>query len=124
MLHVVNLLISKYREKKKEKERSPQWSAVRDHFLEGKKCAACGSKKNLQVHHVKPFHLYPELELDVTNLIVLCMDKYDCHLRLGHGNNFSRFCSKIREFALHTLNNPRDRKSIEKEAKRISMSLP
>ena len=54
-------------------------------------CAACGSNKRLQVHHIQPFHLYPELELEPTNLITLCMDISECHLLLGHGDNFRMF---------------------------------
>ena len=29
------------------------------------------AKKKLNVHHVKPFHLYPQLELDENNLITV-----------------------------------------------------
>ena len=51
-------------------------------------CAACGSSKKLNVHHKKPFHLYPELELDENNLVTLCMSKMECHLLIGHGSDF------------------------------------
>lgn len=62
--------------------RSPQWPKVRSEFLRRHgKCEACGTRNDLNVHHVKPFHLYPEKELDPTNLITLCRD---CHLRYGH----------------------------------------
>ena len=45
------------------------------------------------MHHIKPFHLYPQLELDPNNLITLCRSKYwrfDCHLAVGHGGSFRR----------------------------------
>ena len=38
----------------------------------GGKCEAFGSKTNLEVDHIKPRSLYPHLELDLTNLQVLC----------------------------------------------------
>ena len=70
------------------KERSPKWPHVEKlHLKLEPVCAACGSSKKLNVHHKKPFHLFPELELDLNNLITLCMDK-ECHVKIGHGGNF------------------------------------
>jgi hypothetical protein len=72
-------------------KRSKHWNKIRDQFLEQHcQCAACGSTKNLNVHHKLPFHLHPELELDPANLITLCMDN-DCHLLIGHGTNFKAY---------------------------------
>ena len=72
--------------------RSPEWEQVRKAYLQGHPvCALCGTAKDLQVHHIKPFHLYPQLELDPNNLITLCTSKYwgfSCHLIAGHGGNF------------------------------------
>ena len=40
----------------------------------------------LNVHHVKPFHLFPDLELDAGNLITLCeRGAFSCHWIVGHG---------------------------------------
>lgn len=90
--HAVKYGRSLIREKIKEKTRSPEWKKTRDNFLEANQtCAACGSKNNLQVHHIQPFHLHPELELEESNLITLCMDQFDCHLNLGHGDNFKAY---------------------------------
>lgn len=74
-------------------KRSLRWPALEKKFKkENPKCAACGSRKKLNVHHKKPFHLYPELELDPTNLITLCMDPTtECHIKLGHGGNFKAY---------------------------------
>ena len=71
--------------------RSSKWSALRDSFLEGKGCAACGGTDRLIAHHRVPFHIDPSLELDVENLIPLCESgKYglNCHLLLGHLGNW------------------------------------
>ena len=70
--------------------RSSHWDEVRDSFLaNNNSCAACGSKNNLQVHHIKPFHLFPEEELNLNNLITLCEGKNNkCHLNIGHHGNW------------------------------------
>ncbi|MDE2097812.1 MAG: HNH endonuclease [Patescibacteria group bacterium] len=72
--------------------RSDKWPAVRRHHLEAHPtCAVCGGKDSLEVHHKKPFHLHPELELDPDNLITLCESKnngVNCHLLVGHLGNF------------------------------------
>src|SRR5438132_112801 len=39
-------------------------------------CSFCGAPKPLQVHHINPVHLHPEMALDASNLIVLCQP---CH---------------------------------------------
>lgn len=73
-------------------DRSPQWEKVRKAYLRiHPTCAICGTMKDRQVHHLKPFHIYPELELDPNNLITLCTSKYwgfNCHLIAGHEGNF------------------------------------
>jgi hypothetical protein len=48
----------------------------------------------LDVHHIRPFHLHPDLELEPSNLITLCeADKggVNCHLFIGHLGNFKSF---------------------------------
>lgn len=84
-------------------ERSSQWTKVRNAYLsKHRRCAACGRTDNLNVHHIKPFHLYPELELDEKNFITLCIDH---HFHLGHrcnsgGSNWARcFNPNVREDA-------------------------
>lgn len=73
-------------------DRSNQWPKVRKEFLKTHSvCALCGTQKSLQVHHIKPFHLNPKLELEPSNLITLCTSKYwgfNCHFVVGHGSNF------------------------------------
>jgi 5-methylcytosine-specific restriction protein A len=73
-------------------QRSPHWSSVRKHHLAlHPKCAVCEDTAKLEVHHIKPFHLYPELELEPNNLITLCESKsygIICHLLIGHNGNY------------------------------------
>jgi 5-methylcytosine-specific restriction protein A len=67
--------------------RSPKWSNVRkEHLKNNSSCAACGRDKKLEVHHIKPVHLFPELELDPSNLLTLCADP--CHIVFGHFMDF------------------------------------
>ena len=74
------------------KKRSPQWPKVRaEHLRKCKFCMVCGGTKKLEVHHIKPFHLDPSLELEPTNLITLCEAKkrgINCHLLVGHLGNY------------------------------------
>lgn len=66
--------------------RSRQWSRVRkEHLKEHPTCANCGKRKigRMQVHHIYPFHIYPEYELFPANLLTLC-DNPRCHLDKGH----------------------------------------
>ena len=81
--------------------RSGGWSTVRKHHLEKEGwCKYCGGTKNLAVHHIEPFHLHPEKELDDTNLITLC-ENYgnECHLKIGHFGNWKNFNPDVRKTA-------------------------
>lgn len=61
--------------------RSARWDSVRNKFMAGKCCAACEATTLLECHHIIPFHVEPERELDESNLIPLCRQ---CHFFLGH----------------------------------------
>lgn len=72
--------------------RSSHWAKVREEHLKNHPCCAlCGGVEKLQVHHIHPFHIHPEMELDPTNLITLCESEkhgINCHLFFGHLGNF------------------------------------
>lgn len=60
---------------------TPEWRTVRYKALKlhGARCQCCGhtaitSKQPLHVDHIKPRHRFPELELVLENLQVLCRD--------------------------------------------------
>ena len=87
--HWINLFKHKTRTFGLAEKRSPKWHTLEKHFLESHSvCEVCGGSVNLNVHHIVPFHIDPELELDTTNLITVCMGKLECHLRIAHANNF------------------------------------
>jgi 5-methylcytosine-specific restriction endonuclease McrA len=69
-----------------EPPRSPHWPRVRAQWLaHHPTCAACGGTLNIEVHHKKPFHLFPALELDPKNFLTLCEPMgIEHHLKVGH----------------------------------------
>ena len=79
---------------KKGQRRSSKWKKVKTkHLKKNNYCACCLGKKNLEVHHVVPFNIAPDLELDSENFITLCENKkygINCHLLVGHLGNYRR----------------------------------
>jgi 5-methylcytosine-specific restriction protein A len=70
-------------------KRSSAWRRVRrEHLREFPHCFVCGSGDLVEVHHIIPFHIAPDMELDPTNLISLCeggrFKALNCHLLIGH----------------------------------------
>jgi 5-methylcytosine-specific restriction endonuclease McrA len=77
--------------------RSARWPALRRKYLAlHPHCAACGATEQMEVHHIRPFHLRPDLELDSENLIGLC-EKHGCHLAFGHNYDWQAFNSPVGE---------------------------
>lgn len=54
-------------------------------------CEVCGSNNSIEIHHIKPAALYPNLIYDETNLISLCRKGNNCHLRFGHNGNYNNY---------------------------------
>lgn len=86
-------------------KRSSKWPGVRKaHLKANPTCAVCSGKKKLEVHHINPFHLHKELELDPTNFITLCENKADgvnCHLAVGHLGSFKSFNVEVQADAAY-----------------------
>lgn len=84
-------------------KRSSHWPTVRKHYLGMHPvCAVCGGSEKLEVHHVRPFHIHPDLELDPGNLITLCESNHggvNCHLAFGHLSNFKSWNESVRDDA-------------------------
>lgn len=81
--------------------RSPQWKALREKFIAlNNRCKACGNRDDLEVHHILPFHLYPEKELDFSNLMTLCCDGRlgNCHLLWGHCGRWREYSPRVEHF--------------------------
>lgn len=63
--------------------RSWKWREIRaNHLKKQPSCQACGRKDKLEVHHIIPYSISPEKELDENNLITLCSQ--NCHFTFGH----------------------------------------
>jgi 5-methylcytosine-specific restriction enzyme A len=81
--------------------RSRKWPKVRGEYLKKHpKCFVCLRTTKINCHHKKPFHKYPELELDPSNFISLCEnDKggINCHLAFGHLGNFKSWNEDVEE---------------------------
>lgn len=55
---------------------------------DGYACQECGLRGvYLQAHHIKPFSLYPDLRLDISNGITLCKS---CHYKKPKGKELCR----------------------------------
>jgi hypothetical protein len=97
-------------------KRSSGWQKVRDDFVnKNPTCAACGGRSLLNVHHVKPFHEHPELELDESNLIVLCEGSrgVNCHFAFGHSFNWKAWQPDVREMAAKIFEYYKTRSGVE-----------
>ena len=68
-------------------KRSSDWSRFRNENIKDR-CEICGSKFFLELHHVLPFHIRPDLELDKNNVITACRRH---HLEFCHFFNFKKF---------------------------------
>jgi hypothetical protein len=62
--------------------RSSNWKIIRKkHLEENPFCSGCKKIDKLEVHHIEPYHVNPNRELDSSNLITLCKN---CHFTIGH----------------------------------------
>ena len=92
--------------------RSPEWPAIeKEHLRLHPTCAITGSTKKLNVHHIKPFHLHPDLELNPSNLITLSTDVMgsNIHLLFGHLGNFKSYNVNIEDDAREWFNRIQNR---------------
>ena len=80
-------------------KRSSKWPKTRKEYLAGHAyCEACGVRVLLNVHHIRPFHLWPELELEPSNLMTLCETRsHNCHFLFGHLLSWKSFNLKVIE---------------------------
>jgi hypothetical protein len=57
-------------------------------------CEWCGSERRLEVHHIQPQHVRPDLAMDTNNMVILCRT---CHFTVGHKNDWKRVFTNVRE---------------------------
>jgi hypothetical protein len=87
-------------------ERSPAWPKVEKTFEAAHpKCVVCGATRQLNVHHKFPFHYVvlcgrPDLELDLRNLMTLCVQQdNEHHVLLGHLGDYESYNPQVVECA-------------------------
>ena len=84
-------------------ERSSQWPKVRKAYVKlHPVCELTGIGKDLNVHHIRPFQYFPELELDKSNFITLTNADvwglhYGMHILVGHLGNFKYYNPNLRK---------------------------
>lgn len=72
------------------------WKLRNEHIRNNPICAVCHGTKKLVVHHILPYHLFPDKEREPTNLITLCEytgrghKALNCHLLIGHLGDYRR----------------------------------
>ena len=77
-----NSFLEKRLQKKKNKpeeiRRSKEYKIFREKILsrDNHKCTKCGSDRKLHIHHLKSIGKYPELALEESNVVTLCIK---CH---------------------------------------------
>lgn len=97
--------------------RSTHWPKVRAlHLKKNPTCIFCGGSHKLEVHHILPFHLHPDRELDPDNLATLCeQDKggVNCHLLAGHLGSYHSYNPDVVKDAAYWLDKINNRPSGE-----------
>ena len=94
--------------------RSPDWQTKSNEYKKHNgSCRACGATTKLEIHHIFPFHLYPELEMVEDYWITLCRD---CHYLFGHLKDWKSWNPTVREDAAKFLVQVKNRPHL-KEAK-------
>lgn len=77
-----------------------RWRKVRKaHLKRDPRCNMCKRTKKLEAHHIKPWHLFPDLRFIDWNLITLCRA---CHFRFGHGSNWKHWNPQVKELCQAT----------------------
>lgn len=80
--------------------RAPGWARLRaQHLAIHPRCAVCGTTRAVVPHHILPVHLWPDLEMEPSNLISLCEGPGAHHLTFGHLGNWTSYNRDVAEDA-------------------------
>ena len=83
-------------------KRSDDWPSFRKRNIH-EKCDVCGKGLFLELHHIRPFHLSPGLELELTNIVTLCRKH---HFELGHFFSWKSYNKEIKQWIAQIQNRP------------------
>lgn len=91
--------------------RSSKWAKFLLNLLnKNPKCWGC-NKKSQTGHHDKPFHEFPELELEESNIDIVCVP---CHFVLCHAGNWKLYVPDARKRLAWNLKNLKDNNFYDK----------
>lgn len=63
--------------------------AMKEYRRQFDACEYCGRRGRIQVHHILPVSVRPDLASDSMNLISLCAKR--CHITIGHAGNYKNY---------------------------------
>src|SRR3990167_2597292 len=93
----MNWFLSFFQDRTFGQARDSGWSDFRKTCIK-KECEVCGAKYFLELHHIIPFWISPDLELFPSNVVTLCGGVRNCHLRFGHLGFWKSYNPKLREW--------------------------
>ena len=76
--------------------RGPLWSKTKREYakIHPKVCPFCKTTKKIELHHIFPYHLFPQYENSFWNLVWACRD---CHFKFCHHLDWSAFNPNVLE---------------------------
>ena len=81
------------------KKRHKDWPKFRKaHLKDHPRCEFCGKNDDLDLHHERPYHLYPELEMDPGNVMTACRHDHWIWCHLG---DWKAWNPKVRDDAMY-----------------------
>lgn len=116
--HAMRVHASEKHEAAKKKERPAAVTEAQHHYVKAHPaCEACGCNVHVQGHHVVGYRDSAELAADPSNFISLCMGPSECHLLIGHGDDFHFNNPNVRADAAAALAHPEQLEAIRVRAK-------
>jgi len=77
--------------------------AKRLYIKDNRQCVLCGCTRNLEVHHIIPVSVCPELACEPLNFMTLCdTGNHGCHCHFGHLGAFIRFNPRLQEYVMQS----------------------
>lgn len=71
------------------------------YLKDNKQCVLCGALDHLEVHHIIPVSVCPELACEPLNFMTLCdYGNAGCHCHFGHLGSFIKYNRYIQEYVM------------------------
>jgi len=73
------------------------------YIKDNRQCVLCGATDNLEVHHIIPVSVCPELACEPANFMTLCdYGNEGCHCHFGHLGAFIRFNPNLQAYVMQS----------------------